>query len=64
MNLELKLKHGEEIIECGTKFLKLIEDFYNITEEEAGQLEGLIKTDERFKTLNERMEELGNELGM
>jgi hypothetical protein len=64
MDLDLKLKQGEEIIKVGNKFLEMLNEFHNNTKEERKQLEDLLKTDERFKDMEKRMKILGDKLGM
>lgn len=64
MDLEKKLQQGEEIITKGNEFYEILMVFHNNTNEEAKQLEELVKTDERFKDMENRMSLLGKKLGM
>ena len=64
MDLKLKLEQGEELIKKGNEFYELLMSFHNNTKEDQTELVELLKTDERFKEMQIRMEMLAKKLGM
>lgn len=64
MDLEKKLKQAEEVIRLGNEFYDKILEMRNTTPKENEQLGELIKTDERFISVENKFTELSEKLGI